>query len=164
MLVLHGSSHTGESGFQLGEAVMWRAVVCGVMIFCGVVGSQSTVQAHGALALGIPADIGQSGVAVGYAANSPTPERAMERAMARCRDEKNAPADTRALCKVYARFSHRCFAIALDPENGTPGFGWAVEATLEVARANAVGECRRVSSEDRKPHCNVAAEYCDESP
>lgn len=57
-------------------------------------------QAHGALAFGMPKDIAASGVAVGYTANSPTPERAAERALVRCRDEKNAPEDVRALCKV----------------------------------------------------------------
>lgn len=143
---------------------MRRVVVQAMWAVAGAWASLSAVHAHGALALGIPADVGKSGVAVGYTANSPTAARAEERAMARCRDEKSAPADVRALCKVYARFSRKCFAIALDAQNGTPGFGWAVEAKMEAARASAVAECRRVSPDARKPYCNVAAEYCDEQP
>jgi hypothetical protein len=120
--------------------------------------------AHGALAFGVTGNVADDGVAVGYTANMATKARAEERALAQCREREEAPAKARALCKIYESFSRKCFAISLDPETGTPGFGWNVADREDAASAGAIAKCQEASPAARKPFCRVALAHCDEQP
>jgi hypothetical protein len=121
-------------------------------------------QAHGALAFGLPPNTADDGLSIGYTANMATKARAEERALAQCREEPQAPAQARALCKIYASFSRKCFALSLDQEPGSPGFGWAVADDEAAARTKALTKCQDASPPARKEFCRVALSQCDEQP
>jgi Domain of unknown function (DUF4189) len=95
-------------------------------------------RADGAIAIGLPADVAKKGVAVGTSWGYPTVEAAEARALKECLAFMDAPPDTRALCKVVQTFKDQCFVVALDPKNGTPGFGWAVRPTMSAAEEAAM--------------------------
>jgi hypothetical protein len=79
--------------------------------------------AAGAVALGEPADIAKDGVAIFTQVNAANAKIAKERALAGCKALPNSSNTSKALCKIVATFENQCVAQALDPQNGTPGFG-----------------------------------------
>ena len=93
------------------------------------------------MAIGLPGDVAKEGVAIGWVINSDSERTAHERALRGCLDFKDAPATTRALCKVIKTFRGECVAIALDPEAGTPGVGWAVAVSMQAAETDALAAC-----------------------
>lgn len=121
----------------------------------------SAVHAAGAVAIGEPADVVKDGYAAGISYQYKTRGEADDRAMTECQAVHQAPEATRKLCKVMQTFENQCAVIALDPENGTPGAGWAVADTLAGARAAAIERCMQTSPEARKKECRVTAEGCD---
>ena len=123
-------------------------------------GAGPPVAAEGAVALGIPGDIAEHGVAAGYAIGKASADEAKKVALEECRSAP-APEDTRALCRVYETFNKRCFAFALDPQDSTPGWGWHVADNLEDARKIALDRCTRTEGPDRKGQCKVAESGCD---
>src|ERR1700674_470602 len=82
--------------------------------------------AAGAVALGQPSDIAKDGVAIFTFVNAASVELAKEKAMAGCKNLSTASTTSRALCKIGATFENQCVAQSIDPESGTPGFGWAM--------------------------------------
>src|SRR3954471_15544658 len=100
-----------------------------------------TAAAHGALAIGLPDDVAKKGLAVGYSYVYGNREEAEARAMKECASFVDAPPETRALCRIVERFANECVVIALDPDPGTPGAGWAVggrTAATELAMKRCV--------------------------
>jgi Domain of unknown function (DUF4189) len=55
-----------------------------------------------------------------------------------------------ALCSVVATFQNQCVAVAIDPQVGTPGFGWAVADTEEAAGDEALSNCRQTAVDRRQ--------------
>lgn len=120
-----------------------------------------TGRAEGALAIGLPADVAKQGVAMGWVINYPTREEAHAQALRHCREFKDAAEATRGLCKVIEAFRDRCVAIALDPEYGTPGVGWAVAASQPTAERSAMDKCLATAGRDRQAFCRVTITRCD---
>src|ERR1700694_4653183 len=87
--------------------------------------------AEGAIAIAQPPNIVKQGFAFGTAWNYSTVEEARSVALERCRKTKDEA--RRALCKVVRTFHNECVAVSMDPKDGTPGTGWAVEANAEKA-------------------------------
>lgn len=121
----------------------------------------ASAQADGAVAIGLPSDIARHGVAVGTSWNYTTPEGARARALEECLSFQDASADTRKLCKVVQTFVRECVAIALDPDAGTPGFGWAVTSPQSAAEDAAMQACRKTAGASRQKFCRVTTTRCD---
>jgi hypothetical protein len=117
--------------------------------------------AEGALAVGIPAHVEKQGAALGYATKHPTQKKAREVALKKCRTAMDAPATTRALCKVIETFKNKCVALAIDPKAGTPGVGWAVAADKEGAEKAALQKCIDTAGESRRDFCKTTDSACD---
>jgi len=115
--------------------------------------------AHGALAVGLPSDVAESGFAYGFAVNYSTRDEAAAAALETCRAEKVAVA--RSLCTVIDTFRGRCVAVAMDPKAGTPGVGWAIGTTKEKAEIQALTECIETAGESRRGACLVTSSMCD---
>lgn len=119
------------------------------------------VKAEGAIAVGMPADVSKDGVAFGWVVNSRSRQDAERTALKQCHDFRDAPESTRALCAVMRTFKNECFAIALDPEPGTPGVGWAILPTKQAADSKAMADCRATAGTSRESFCKVTSARCD---
>jgi len=125
-----------------------------------VISLPNSGHAEGALAIAQPPDIVKQGYAYGTSWNYPTKEEAINNALERCRRTKSSA--RAALCKVVRTFKKECAVVAMDPKDGTPGAGWAVEATLEKATEKALEECRATAGSSRRKFCEVASKGgCD---
>lgn len=65
---------------------------------------------------------------------------------------------------MVGTFTGECVAVAMDPEQGTPGVGWAIGGTLKIAGANAMTRCRATVSPDRGDYCKIDNSRCDGAP
>jgi predicted dinucleotide-binding enzyme len=119
--------------------------------------------AAGAVAVGEPADISQDGVAIYTFVNAPNAETAKARALEGCKGLQNASQTSRSLCKVVASFENQCVAEALDPQDGTPGFGWAMAGNSQEAKRQALSNCRDTAGPTRQDACIVDTKglWCD---
>jgi hypothetical protein len=117
--------------------------------------------ADGALAVGMPSNVAKDGLAMGYAFNYESTEKAQEIALKRCREYRDAPQATRDLCRIVEKFAKRCLAVALDPQFGTTGLGWSVSKNQEVAEDQAMEKCVDTSSRKRREFCRVTLTTCD---
>ena len=117
-------------------------------------------RAEGALAVGSTGDITKDGVAYGYSNNKPTREAAKATALEQCRSFQSAP-KAAARCEVVATYRGECVAIAMDPQAGTPGFGWAVAADEETAKERALAACKSTAGRARVQYCQHDKSYCD---
>jgi hypothetical protein len=131
-----------------------------VTLLCLVAESTSALAA-GALAVGQTGNIRKDGLAIGFAVNRATKDRAEADALKQCLDFKAAPDRTRALCKIVQVYEKQCVAVALDPKNGTPGAGWAVMATKAEADNSAMGRCRDTAGKSRATFCAITVSRCD---
>jgi hypothetical protein len=112
--------------------------------------------AAGALAVAMPADVRQ-GFSSGHSLNDATPEAASEKAIDGChRGVGNANESIRKLCKVVATFHDQCYAVAMDPKDGTPGVGWAIGESQQLADSRALAQCRTTAGASRRAFCTVA--------
>jgi hypothetical protein len=121
--------------------------------------------AAGAVAVGEPADISKDGVAIFTFVKASSAAVAKEKALAGCKGLPNASDTSKALCKVVATFENQCVAQALDPESGTPGFGWAMARNSRSAREQALSNCRDTAGPTRQDKCVVTTHdlWCDGS-
>jgi hypothetical protein len=119
-----------------------------------------TARAEGAFALGLPDDVARDGAAAGWAVGQPT-GKAADLAMQQCRTRPDVGPATRDLCRVVQVFRGSCLAVAIDPEDSTPGFGWAIAATKAEADAAAMTNCRQTAGAARQEFCKVGASVCD---
>ncbi len=111
--------------------------------------------AVGAVAIGISPGGVIEGFAGGHAVNEPDAESARKEAVDSCRRSTGAAKSAQEACGVVATFKDACYAIAIDPKDGTPGVGWAVDETQELADNEALAQCRNTSPPDRKTFCVV---------
>lgn len=121
----------------------------------------NAARAEGALAIGILNDDATKGFAAGWSRNLPTIAQAQELALQNCREEKTAPQNVKDACRVVRTFSNQCVIVALDPQAGTPGAGWAVAETRELAIRDAKRECDRTAGPARQGKCTAIFGYCD---
>jgi uncharacterized protein DUF4189 len=124
----------------------------------------SLAVADGAIAVGLPKDVARQGVALGTSWNYDSPEGARARALQECLSFQDAPADTRKLCKVVQTFKGACVAVALDPQAGTPGVGWAVAPTRYDADTSAMQKCKDTAGAGRQQFCKITSSRCDGQP
>jgi hypothetical protein len=120
-----------------------------------------SAQALSAFAAGIPNDVSSQGVALGAGYNYATRQGAEARALQECRKQVDAPETTRALCKIVAHFDNQCVVVSIDPQPGTPGFGWAIGANATAAESKALENCRQTAGPARTAYCEVSLTDCD---
>jgi len=136
-------------------------MIAGMALMLALGPVPAAVRAEGALAIGLPADVARDGVAFGWGVRMPRAE-AERVALEQCRTAPGVPDSARSLCRVFESFSGSCVAVALDPEDGTPGFGWAVAPTKSGAEAQAMGDCQRTAGAARQSFCAISASDCDQ--
>jgi hypothetical protein len=122
--------------------------------------STDMAAAEGAVAVALPAEGAQHGFAYGIAHGKKSADEARTAALEGCR---NATEDEKLqlLCEVLHDFSNHCAAIAVDPEDGTPGAGLGIADTQRAAEADALAECEQNAGAARKGECQVSTSYCD---
>jgi uncharacterized protein DUF4189 len=125
--------------------------------------SASQAHAEGAVALGLPSDVAKQGVAIFTYVDASTQDEAKAQALSGCKSLEGASSTSRALCKVIATFKNQCVAEAIDPKDGTPGFGWAMASNSAQAREQALSNCRDTAGPGRQDACIVSdqALWCD---
>jgi Domain of unknown function (DUF4189) len=145
------------------ERTILRKFIVGLIAMVALSAKFGPCLAAGALAAGVPDDVAKQGLSLYTEVNSATSERAQKLAVAGCKNI-GSPA-SKALCKVVATFSNQCAAEAMDPQNGTPGFGWAVAANSQAAKNQALANCRATAGPTRQDACVVGdkALWCDGS-
>lgn len=117
--------------------------------------------ADGAVAVGSTGDVVRHGIAFGMVANEPK-EKAAGLALARCRAfVKGSSPQATAQCKIAATFSRECYAVALDPNKGTPGAGWGVGKDQIDANLKAMKMCEATAGPGRGRFCQVESGGCD---
>lgn len=104
--------------------------------------------AYAAIAIGQPPDIAKGGVAIGAGWNQVSRDKSESEALAKCRETASAPESAHSLCRIVAHFDNRCMSIALDPRDGTFGFGWATGDTMQEADDIAMVNCRATAREE----------------
>jgi hypothetical protein len=121
--------------------------------------------ATGAVAVGEPSDIAKDGVAIYTFVNAKSTEIAKKTAMDGCKNLQSASTTARALCKISATFENQCVAQALDPQSGTPGFGWAMARNSRLAKEQALSNCRDTAGPTRQDACIIGLRdiWCDGS-
>jgi len=144
---------------QLGK--MKRRIILSVMVLATISAETSPSVAAGAIAIGKPADVAKRGISMGFSTNRNTMDEAKARSMILCRDSGTAVSSV--LCNVAATFQNQCVAVAIDPQIGTPGFGWAVADTEQAADSQALSNCRKTAGSTRQNDCKVTDSYCDKS-
>ena len=121
----------------------------------------SPARADGALAVGSTSDVARDGIALGSAVNYKTAEEAVAAALEICRNFKRAP-KAAALCQSVGSFRGECYAVSFDPKAGTPGTGWAIAPTKELAERRAMQNCRITAGSTRAEFCRIEESKCDE--
>jgi hypothetical protein len=142
----------------------WRFagfLLAGTLLLAAAMEGAGRAAAEGALAVGLPADVAKAGLAVGWAVNHASREAAQSEALRRCREAREPPQATRDLCRIVESFDDECVAVALDPDAGTTGVGWAVAKTKDAAEASALEDCRQDSDGKRRAACRIALARCD---
>jgi peptidoglycan hydrolase-like protein with peptidoglycan-binding domain len=119
--------------------------------------------AEGAVALGVPPDVSKAGIAYGRTTNAVSPDTAHDHALTECRTSQNAPQATRDLCAVIRVFHRQCVAFAMDPKDGTPGWGFAIADNKTQAEQSAMANCAATAGTDRVAFCVVSDSACDQS-
>ncbi len=132
-----------------------------VAVICSASLSASQTDAHSALAYGTHGTVAEGGLALGYSYNYSTKGEADSQALQQCLSYMDAPAETRAACKLVSSFDNQCLAVALDPNAGTEGFGWSVSSSLADAKAKAMRECRDTDGPEHADACQISGAQCD---
>jgi Domain of unknown function (DUF4189) len=131
------------------------------LIAIAAVSASGPAGADGALAVGSTADVAKDGIAVGTSINYKTAAEARDAAMKRCKDYKPAP-KAAAQCRSVGTFRGECYAVSFDPKAGTPGAGWAIAATKDLAEERALENCKTTAGADRQDFCRIEESKCDE--
>lgn len=137
------------------------AALLAAMAMSGLVAPRPAA-GDGALAIGEPKDVAKEGYAYGFATNRANAEDASTAAMHDCKAESpGVDKRAQALCNVVQTFRNKCFAVAMDPKDATPGAGWAVADDKETAGRNALVKCHETAGADRQEFCKVTHTDCD---
>jgi hypothetical protein len=138
-----------------------RALLAAALLV-GLLARADLAAADGALAVGEPADVAAEGFAYGYALDQATAEKASADAQRDCKTPtRGIDPRAQALCKVVQTFKNQCFAVAMDPQDATPGVGWAVAGDKESAARAALAKCVATAGDNRRDACKVSHSGCD---
>ena len=148
--------HSGLGGGYEGETVFVIAVPLVLVVL-----RTNGALAAGAIAEGIAPGGPQKGYAIGIVTNLPDEDAAKASAIDACKKLGNAAAQKQ--CHVVSTFTDRCGTVVQDPEDGTPGVGWAVAATLAAADEQAITRCKSTAGPDRQNFCTDIVHKCDGS-
>jgi len=113
------------------------------------------------MAVGIARGGIAKGYATGFAVNQPTVKAARSNAVEQCRKTKASNADAKSGCEVVVTFRNKCVASAVDPQSGTPGAGWGIGGSQQLADSQALARCRAKAGSDRAEFCAVTDRDCD---
>jgi hypothetical protein len=117
--------------------------------------------AEGAIAIGIDPGGTQVAVSFGLASNQTTSDVARAKALETCRVKAEKFPKAQSRCAVVASFRNKCVAVAWDPADNKPGFGWALELEKTNAENRALAQCRDTAGQERESFCAVALWQCD---
>jgi hypothetical protein len=146
-----GSLSFGRAGAVLVAALLGTALL-----------QPDRAAAEGAIAVGQPKDVAKEGYAYAYSTGKADMQTARTEALETCRKPGSGKSDQgRKLCKVVGTFTNECIAVAMDPKAGTPGVGWAIGGTLQLAEAQAVTRCKATAGAGRGEYCKVDNSRCD---
>ena len=124
-------------------------------------GADRAALADGAVAMGTTGDVVKHGIAFGLVADEPA-DKAADLALTRCRAfVKGSSPEATQRCKVVSTFSRQCFAVAYDPQPGTPGAGWGVGKDQIEANQKAMQMCEASAGPARARFCQVETGACD---
>jgi Domain of unknown function (DUF4189) len=99
------------------------------------------------------------GFAYGSAYNYPMMEEAQQKALENCKKMKS---DVRKkLCAIINTFKDKCFAVLMDPADGTSGVGRSVTYDLRSAEVDALAKCEATAGPGRRATCKVHSSGCD---
>lgn len=146
----------GRAGAPMMIAAVVAAVACAAAAVWPV-----TASADGALAIGRPDDVANHGFAFGIVSNVANANQASDQALDLCRTAKGASGDARKVCQVVQTIHQQCAAVAMDPQKGTPGVGWAIGGDKKTAESQALAQCYDTAGSDRRSFCVVSASMCD---
>jgi Domain of unknown function (DUF4189) len=145
MMVFEGTRYP-EPEMKM-SAASWR---CVLVIALAVTLQSQAGKADGAIATTPPQDVYKDGFNYGVAIGYATSDQATARALQECRKRATVNRGTRQIpdrCKIVQTFRGECVAVAMDPKDGSPGIGWAVERTVEKAQAAAMAKCRATAGD-----------------
>ncbi len=142
-----GLAPIGARHLLIGAAALMYAVI-------------AEARAEGALAVGSTGDVVTFGIAFGMAVDQPK-GKAEEAALDFCRAFKGASRKANAQCEIKATFSRQCYAVAIDPQSGTPGAGWGIGGDQIEANDKAMSMCEQTAGAARKAFCQLAGAGCD---
>jgi hypothetical protein len=134
--------------------VLAAALLCSALV-------QSRALADGTIAIAEPRDVARDGFAVGVSYNYSTRAEADAEALHQCRTFEGVTPQVRQLCTIRGNFDDQCVAVAMDPEPGTYGWGWAVYPNQPGADDIALRNCRNASAPGRAGYCQVTLRHCD---
>src|SRR5260370_33969080 len=129
-----------------------RVVILLSVLATGLWAVIAAVFADGAVAIGLPSDVAKNGVSLGLTSNY-TEDEAKRRAMANCHDIGSKI--SKSLCKVLTTFKDQCATAAIDPQAGTPGFGWSLGANIQDPEKKALAKCEQTAGPKRRGACVV---------
>ena len=148
-----------SSSFGRASAVLFAALL-GIAIL-----HPYPALAEGAIAVGEPKDVAKDGYAYGYSTGKPDLKSASTEALETCRKPGNGKSEQgRKLCKTVGTFTNECVAVAMDPGQGTPGVGWAIGGTLQLAEDQAMTRCKATAGAGRRESCVIDHSRCDGEP
>src|SRR6185437_5455137 len=146
----------GSFSHRRAGAVLFAALLCIVLP------QPHRAAAEGAIAVGQPKDVAKEGYAYAYSTGKADMPTARTEALDACRKPGNGKSPQgRKLCKVVGTFTNECIAVAMDPKAGTPGVGWAIGGTLQLAEAQAVTRCKATAGAGRGEYCKIDNSRCD---
>jgi len=154
-IVKHGIFGRGKSSRRLHKA----AVAIGLLALAALL--PRSAEALSAFAAAIPDNPSAQGLAFGAGYNYGTRAGAEARAMEECRKQAGSSALLVSLCKIVDHFDNKCLAISMDPQPGTPGFGWSIGANAAAANSQALANCRQTAGAARVGYCVISLTDCD---
>jgi hypothetical protein len=138
-----------------------RRVPAAALLLATALLAPAPAAAEGALAVGVPADVVKEGFAYGRDINFPDENAASDRALDLCRTAKDSTDTARGMCTIVMSFKGQCVSVAMDPQAGTPGVGWAVAPTRDAADQQALANCMATAGADRRQFCVKSDSACD---
>ena len=139
---------------------MRRVQMLAAALLCAALG-QSQALADATIAIAEPRDVARDGFAIGVSYNWGTRAEADAEALNQCRTFEAVTEEVRQLCAVRGSFDNQCVSVAMDPEPGTYGWGWAIYPNQSGADDIALRNCRNASAPDRAAYCEVTMRNCD---
>lgn len=157
-MLVRGRFHSWSHGQPPSRRIAVGMAILTVTLGLGIA-PPPAARADGAIAVALPPDVVKQGFAYGYSTDYADSDKADAEALKKCRE--TTIAGIRSLCTVIQDFKNQCVAVAMDPQAGTPGVGWAVAADLHAAEAQALSKCEQTAGPGRRAACQADHSSCD---